>query len=119
MTNFFGYFPQMSAEEAMSIEAKQGINLANAAMKTPTLEHYIWSTLPDISKISGGKYKVPHTIAKNQISDYIKANETLWNKTTFLWCTFYAQNFVYPMVTPTFFVCCVLLDLPVDLEVGN
>lgn len=108
MTNFFGYFPQVSAEEAVIIETKQAINLASAAAKTPTLKHYIWSTLPNIAKITKGKYDVPHTIGKNRADDHIKANEELRKKTTFLWCTFYAQNFMYPIFTPTFLVCTAL-----------
>ncbi|KUJ10842.1 NAD(P)-binding protein [Mollisia scopiformis] len=102
MTNFFGYWPQTSADEAMSIERQQGINLANAAMKTPTLQHYIWSTLPNFGKITGGKLKVPHAFAKNQVDDYIKSHGKLLEKTTFLWCAFYAQNFAYPIFSPTF-----------------
>ncbi|KAE8448047.1 hypothetical protein EG329_009970 [Mollisiaceae sp. DMI_Dod_QoI] len=102
MTNFFGYFPKTSAEETMSIEFQQGRNLANAAMKTPTLKHYIWSTLPNAHKISGGRFKIPHFFSKNQVDEYIKSNTELWNKTTFLWCTFYAGNFRYPFFAPTF-----------------
>lgn len=108
MTNFFGYFPRTSATAAMSIERQQGINLANAAMKTPTLKHYIWSTLPDIAKISGGKFQVPHVIGKNQVDQYIKSNEALCKKTTVVWCKFYASNFGYPFYTPTFAVSLVL-----------
>jgi len=81
---------------------KQGINLADAALQTPTLTHYIWSTLPDASRISSGKYAVPHFQGKSRIDDYIKSKPALLRKTTFLWITFYATNYVFPMFTPNF-----------------
>ena len=86
----------------MKVEVQQGINLANAALATPTLKHYIWSTLPNGSKISNGKYLVPHFEGKNKIDDYIKSKPELFAKTTFLWITFYGTNYVFPMFTPNF-----------------
>jgi hypothetical protein len=88
----------------MKVEVQQGKNLANAAAKTSTLKHYIWSTLPNGSKISNGKYVVPHFDAKNKIDEYIKSKADLYAKTTFLWITFYAQNYVFPMFTPNLVV---------------
>lgn len=44
----------------MEIESCQALNLAKAAAATPTLEHYIWSTLPDAKTQSSGKFLVPH-----------------------------------------------------------
>jgi len=88
----------------MKVEVTQGKNLANAAARTATLQHYIWSTLPNGKKISNGKYVVPHFEAKNAINDYIKSNSTLLPKTTFMWVTFYAQNYLFPMFTPNFLV---------------
>lgn len=86
----------------MKVEIQQGKNLANAAAKTPTLKHYIWSTLPNGSKISNGKYLVPHFEGKNKIDDYIRSLPELLAKTTFLWITFYGTNYVFPMFTPNF-----------------
>lgn len=86
----------------MKVEIQQGKNLANAAAKTPTLKHYIWSTLPNGSKISNGKYLVPHFEGKNKIDDYIRTLPDLLAKTTFLWITFYGSNYQFPMFTPNF-----------------
>jgi len=100
ITDFFEPFAAGGPENAMKVEVQQGKNLANAAAKTSTLKHYIWSTLPNGSKISNGKYVVPHFDAKNKIDEYIKSKADLYAKTTFLWITFYAQNYVFPMFTP-------------------
>jgi hypothetical protein len=88
----------------MEVEEAQGINLAKAASKTPTLKHYIWSTLPNGNKISGGKYIVPHFEAKNQIDAYIKSDPTLYPKTTFVWLTYFMSNLFFPMFTPNLVV---------------
>jgi hypothetical protein len=102
ITDFFEPFAAGGPEHAMKVEVQQGINMANAAIKTQTLKHYIWSTLPNGSKISNGKYLVPHFEAKNKIDDYIKSKPELFAKTTFLWITFYGTNYVFPMFTPNF-----------------
>jgi hypothetical protein len=100
VTDFFEPFGQHGAEKAMEIEVEQGVNLAKAASATKTLEHYIWSTLPNGRKVSGGKFLIPHFDAKNKIDDHIKADANLFAKTTFLWVTFYASNYYFPMYTP-------------------
>jgi uncharacterized protein YbjT (DUF2867 family) len=104
VTDFFEPFAANGPEKAIEIEATQGINIAKAAAKTQGLEHYIWSTLPNGAKISSGKYQVPHFVAKNQVDDYIKQDESLKAKTTFLWVTWYGNNYQYPMFTPNFLV---------------
>jgi hypothetical protein len=100
VTDFFEPFAASGPSAAIDIESKQGINLARAASATPTLKHYVWSTLPNGAQISGGKYVVPHFEAKNRVDAYIKADASLYAKTTFLWITFYASNYLYPMFTP-------------------
>ncbi|KAH7370088.1 hypothetical protein BKA65DRAFT_387582 [Rhexocercosporidium sp. MPI-PUGE-AT-0058] len=102
LTNFFEAFVKFGPVAAVSIEVKQGKNLASAASKTPTLKHYIWSTLPDSERISEGRISVPHFQGKVQIDAFIKGYEKLYAKTTFLWVGPYAQNFQYPWFTPSF-----------------
>ncbi|KAB5550813.1 hypothetical protein GE09DRAFT_1204022 [Coniochaeta sp. 2T2.1] len=80
----------------------QGINVAKAAAATPTLEHFIWSTLPNVTKVSGGKFAVPHFVGKNRVDAYIRQDKNLLAKTTFLWVTWYHDNFKWPMFTPYF-----------------
>jgi len=100
VTDFFEPFATSGPSTAIGVESAQGINLARAASATPTLKHYIWSTLPNSASISNGKYVVPHFEAKNRVDAYIKSDHKLYAKTTFLWITFYASNFLYPMFTP-------------------
>jgi hypothetical protein len=102
VTNFFEPFiTHQDPKKAMEVEEQQGINIAKAAAATPTLEHYVWSTLPNVLGISNGKYLVPHFEGKNRIDAYIREKEpALLAKTTFFWVTFYATNYVFPMFTP-------------------
>ncbi|KAH6712476.1 putative NmrA-like family domain-containing protein 1 [Leptodontidium sp. MPI-SDFR-AT-0119] len=102
VTDFFEPFAKAGPEEGMKVEVLQGKNLANSATKTPTLKHYIWSTLPNGFEISGGKYLVPHFEAKCKIDAYIETIRDLYAKTTFLWITWYATNYAFSMFTPIF-----------------
>lgn len=102
VTDFFEPFAAAGPEHGMAVEVQQGKNLADAAHSISTLKHYIWSTLPDGKKISNGKYLVPHFEAKNKIDAYIKSKKELYAKTTFLWITWYASNYTFPMFTPIF-----------------
>jgi uncharacterized protein YbjT (DUF2867 family) len=100
ITNFFEPFVTEGPEKAVEIEYQQGLNLARAASKTYTLEHYIWSTLPDAMALSKGQVAVPHFAAKARVDEFIKADKALLSKTVFLWITFYASNLFFPMFTP-------------------
>ncbi|KAK4148354.1 hypothetical protein C8A00DRAFT_39112 [Chaetomidium leptoderma] len=102
VTNFFEPFAtHQSPTKAMEIEVQQGINLAQAAAATATLEHYIWSTLPNAKAISQGKYLIPHFEGKNRIDAYIRDEEpALLRKTTFFWVTWYHANYGFPMFRP-------------------
>lgn len=100
VTDFFEPFGKFGPVIAVDVEIAQGKSLANAAAKTPTLKHYIWSTLPNGKLLSGGKHVIPHFEGKNIIDDYIGQNSTLLAKTTFLWNTYYASNLMFPMFTP-------------------
>ncbi|KAK3291588.1 uncharacterized protein B0H64DRAFT_377772 [Chaetomium fimeti] len=102
VTNFFEPFiAHQSATKAMDIEVAQGTNLALAAAATPTLEHYIWSTLPNALALSSNKYLIPHFEGKNRIDAHIRAHlPQLLAKTTFLWVTWYHANYAFPVFAP-------------------
>ena len=106
MTNFAEQFARLGTdpEAAMKAEYNQGKNIADAASKTATLKHLIWSTLPNALKISNGKCPVPHFDAKAKVDDYIKSIPGLFAKTTFLCVTFYASNLKISMFTPNLHV---------------
>ncbi|KAK5120686.1 hypothetical protein LTR85_006044 [Meristemomyces frigidus] len=100
VTNFFDAYPAVGKDKAIEIEAQLGINLAIAAAATSTLQHYVWSTLPNSRRVSGGKVVVLHYEGKNKVDDYIKSQPALLQKTTFMWIPFYAQNIHYPWYMP-------------------
>lgn len=100
VTNYFEPFVTVGEDAAIEIETRQGINIAKAAASTSTLEHFIWSTLPNSQRISDGKAIVPHYVAKNKVDDYIKSDSALLQKTTFLWVAVYASNMNYPFYQP-------------------
>lgn len=109
MTNWWEHlFSGKTRDEAGELEEKQGTNIARAAAKTSTLEHYIWSTLPSAKKLTGGKLLVPHLDYKVAISDYIKSQlPDLAAKTTYLSIGYYPQNMAYyPMLKPFEIVSC-------------
>ncbi|KAH8647396.1 hypothetical protein BX600DRAFT_518656 [Xylariales sp. PMI_506] len=118
VTDFWVPFASVGPLEASAGELAQGINIAKAAAATPTLEHYIWSTLPGGDKFSGGKIKVPHFDAKTDIEAYIKSDADLLAKTTFLWVGFYSTNFLLPVFKPYYIdtadVYVQLQDVPAD-----
>jgi hypothetical protein len=102
VTDFFEPFARTDAEEAMKVEYGQGVNIVSAASKTPSLEHFIWSTLPDARKISNGEHVVPFFDSKTRVDAYIKGNKSLLSKTTFLYVGYYAGNLLAPPLTPNF-----------------
>ncbi|KAJ5060782.1 hypothetical protein J3E72DRAFT_190104 [Bipolaris maydis] len=97
VTNWWdGLFRGHSLTEAGDIEHAQGIMLAKLASQVNTLEHYIWSTLPNGEKITEGRIPVPHFDYKARVDDYIKETlPELAAKTTFLMFGFYPSNLAF------------------------
>ncbi|VUC32891.1 unnamed protein product [Clonostachys rosea] len=101
MTNFFESLSSFGIEMSMQKETALGINLANAAADTDSLEHYVWSTLPNSRENSGAKAIVPYYESKNQVDRHIKSIPHLLQKTTFVWFAWYISNLQYPIYRPT------------------
>lgn len=101
MTNFFDALPKLGVEKCMEVETQQGINLANAASAIQSLEHFVWSTLPNSQQISGGRAMVPYWHSKARVDEHIKSIPTLLQKTTFVWFGWYAKNMEYPWYQPS------------------
>jgi uncharacterized protein YbjT (DUF2867 family) len=72
-------------------ELKQATAAVRAA-KEAGVNHFIWSTLPDVEAISGGKYKVPHFTGKAKIDRIVK--EAGFVHHTFVIAPCYYQNLV-------------------------
>ncbi|KAI1282846.1 hypothetical protein F5Y07DRAFT_351092 [Xylaria sp. FL0933] len=103
VTDFWGLFKEFGPERAAALETAQGINIATAALSTlDTLQHYIYSTLPDASRITSGAVKVPHYESKARVKEYIKSQPSLHALTTFVWPGFYASNLAWDILKPVY-----------------
>jgi uncharacterized protein YbjT (DUF2867 family) len=76
-------------EEGPVDEVAQGIAAVRAA-KAAGVQHYVWSTLPDVDSISSGKYRVPHFSGKAQVDAAVEAAG--FRFTNFVEAPFYFQN---------------------------
>ena len=70
-------------------ELKQATAAVRAA-KDAGVKHFIWSTLPDVEAISGGKFDVPHFTGKAKIDRIVK--EAGFANHTFVIAPFYYQG---------------------------
>ncbi|KAH7152641.1 hypothetical protein EDB81DRAFT_867995 [Dactylonectria macrodidyma] len=95
ISDYYDSFFTQGWQKSMEIEYAQGTNMAKAAAKVSTLEHYIWSTLPFSSKATGGAVIVPHFEAKARVDEFIKADEALLEKTTFCFFTTFVHNLTH------------------------
>ncbi|KAI1073533.1 NAD(P)-binding protein [Whalleya microplaca] len=95
-------FAGKSADEAGVIEEEQGMKLARAAARTPTLEHYIWSTTPSAKRMFNGQEVSPHMDYKANVDARIKSElPELAKKTTYLYFGYYPQNLAFfPCMKP-------------------
>src|SRR5258705_870128 len=86
-----GVFLVTNFWEAGTDEFKQAAAAVRAA-KEAGVKHFIWSTLPDVETISGGKFKVPHFTGKAKINRIVK--EAGFVHHTFVIAPFFYQNLV-------------------------
>jgi uncharacterized protein YbjT (DUF2867 family) len=86
---------------AFNAETTRSRNAVDAAATTPTLERFIYSSLPDVSKVEGGKYnRSKHSASKGWVEDYIKEQYPELNeKTSVIYLGAYNNN---PFLTPHF-----------------
>ena len=72
-------------------ELKQATAAVRAA-KAAGVKHLVWSTLPDVETISGGKFHVPHFTGKARIDRIVR--EAGFVNHTFVIAPFFYQNLV-------------------------
>ena len=106
ITDYYEHFFKHGKDVAMEKEFSYGTNLARAAARVPTLQRYIWSTLPRTSKFKDGKIIVPHFEGKGRVDDYIREKlPDLAAKTTFCIFAIFAQNMLtYSIFRPIWVV---------------
>src|SRR4029077_14936490 len=76
-------------QEAGTGELKQAAAAVRAA-KDAGVKHLIWSTLPNVDAIGGGKFNVPHFTDKAKIDPVVK--DSGFENYTFVIAPFYYQN---------------------------
>ena len=87
VTNFWDP-KQMKNETAVGVAA---VNEARAR----GVEHLVWSTLPDVEKLSGGRFNVVHFTGKAKVDAAVEA--VGFPRYTFVEAPFYFQNFLTMM----------------------
>ena len=86
-----GVFLVTNSWEEGTDERKQATAAVRAA-KEAGVGHFIWSTLPDVDKISSGKLYVPHFTGKARVDRIVK--DAGFPHHTFVIAPFYYQNLV-------------------------
>src|SRR5712692_7594507 len=86
-----GVFLVTNNWEAGADEPKQATAAVRAA-KDAGVKHLIWSTLPDVEAIGGGKFHVPHFTGKAKIDRTV--TEAAFANHTFVIAPFYYQNLI-------------------------
>ncbi|KIW17545.1 hypothetical protein PV08_04739 [Exophiala spinifera] len=99
-TDFYETMRTSDSWHAMNVEYQRGVNIAEAAVEVPTLQHFIWSTLPSAHKLSQAQFFVPHFEAKAKVDEFIKSKPQLLEKTTFFWVSFFGDNLLKPTFRP-------------------
>jgi hypothetical protein len=96
LTSYWESLITLGRDGAGEEEKEQQLNMARAAARLPTLRHYVISSLPPASKISGGKLKVPHFDYKQVAYEWMEDNlPELVAKTTRIWMGWYSSNMAY------------------------
>jgi uncharacterized protein YbjT (DUF2867 family) len=88
--NAYGVFVVTNFWEGAD-EIAQGKNAIEAA-KAMGVQHFIWSTLPNVESISKGEFEVPHFTLKAKVDELVKSAGFKYS--TFVQPPFYYQNLV-------------------------
>jgi uncharacterized protein YbjT (DUF2867 family) len=86
----YGVFGVTNFWEHFDHEYQQGKNLIDTVAASK-IQHFVFSTLPSYSKLSGGALTVPHCDIKAQLEDYARSLDL---PSTFIHVAFYYENFL-------------------------
>jgi uncharacterized protein YbjT (DUF2867 family) len=89
-----GVFLVTNAWEAGADESRQALAAVNAA-KEAGVQHFIWSTLPNVETISDGAIDVPHFTDKAKVERIVREAGFAYH--TFVIAPFYYQNLLGAM----------------------
>jgi uncharacterized protein YbjT (DUF2867 family) len=87
----YGVFLVTNFWEPGTDELKQATAAVRAA-KNADVKHFVWSTLPNVEAISGGKFDVPHFTGKAKIDPIVE--DAGFGNHTFVIAPFFYQNLV-------------------------
>ena len=90
----YGVFLVTNAWEAGREESRQALAAVKVA-KDAGVQHFIWSTLPDVETISGGAIDVPHFTDKAHVERTVREAGFAYH--TFVIAPFYYQNLLGAM----------------------
>lgn len=81
-------------KQSAAAEIEQGKTIVDAAAGITTLQHFVWSALPDPVALSDGQFlNVHHWKGKSLITEYIQTQKPdLWAKTTTILFPNYFEN---------------------------
>lgn len=86
--NAYGVFVVTNFWEGAD-EIAQGTNAIEAA-KAAGVQHFVWSTLPNVEAISNAAFEVPHFTGKARVDELVKSAGFKYS--TFVQAPFYYQN---------------------------
>jgi uncharacterized protein YbjT (DUF2867 family) len=89
-----GVFAVTNFWEPGTDEIAQGRNAVDAARHVG-VQHFVWSTLPDVETISGGRYQVAHFTSKAKVDQHVSAAG--FPAHTFVEAPFYFENLLHNM----------------------
>ncbi|WP_027855943.1 NmrA/HSCARG family protein [Marinobacterium jannaschii] len=87
----YGVFAVTNFWENGTDEVSQARHAIDAA-RSAGIEHFIWSTLPDVEAISSGKYEVPHFTNKARVDALVEAAGFKYH--SYVVAAFFYQNFL-------------------------
>jgi uncharacterized protein YbjT (DUF2867 family) len=90
MEGCYGVYGVTNFWEHFNKEYEHGVNLIEA-VRNSGVPHFVFHTLPNASKISHGRFKVPHMDIKAELEDYTRK---LNISATFVHIAFYYENFL-------------------------
>jgi uncharacterized protein YbjT (DUF2867 family) len=94
----YGVFANTNSFGGPDVDEVAQVTVAVEAAKEAGIEHFVWSTLPNVEAISDGRFDVPHFTNKAKANEVVTAAGFRWF--TFVEPPFYLQNLTSPMYAP-------------------